>query len=169
MNDAKRPQFIKALPHHNLLLADESDSVTIVVLDTLIAAGIDSDEPVYTVDGDRVRLLMVDPLHTFPIVGEVVDFEAEVTWIARWSASGVYASSSPPARKSHSLAPNVEVGQFTRVEAGESLPAGCVIPAGEYKIISFDEYAPFVERVWHGLVDGQSPIDQVLDAIGRAA
>lgn len=117
MNPTKHPRFIKDLPAANLLLA-ETCPLAEVILETLVFAGIDPDQPVYTRDGDRVRLLCVDHDHQFPIVGEVIDFGAETSWMARWSASGLYAGASLQSIARHSLAENAPLGGIVEPACG---------------------------------------------------
>lgn len=117
MNPTKHPRFIKDLPAANLLLA-ETCPLAETILETLVFAGIDPDQPVYTRDGDRVRLLCVDHDHQFPILGEVIDFDAENSWLARWSASGVYAGGSQQSIARHSLATNAPLGGIVEPACG---------------------------------------------------
>lgn len=110
MNEYKHPKFTKDLAH-GLIAPTEDQPYSEFVFETLLSAGINPSQPIYTVDGDRVRLLAIDCGHTFPLVGEVIDFGAETTWLGRWSASGVYASSKPGAQK-HALKPNDKPGRL---------------------------------------------------------
>lgn len=110
MNPFKHPKFTKDLAH-TFDPPAEDDPAAEVVFETLLAAGINFAEPIYTVDGDRVRLLAIDTGHSFPVVGEVIDFGAETTWLGRWSASGVYANPNPGAQK-HALQPNGTPGRL---------------------------------------------------------
>lgn len=105
MNFAKHPKFIKDLA--SPVYCGEDDATQLIV-ETAVLAGIDANEELTTHDGDPVRIVAVDPGHTFPLVGEVIDLGADTTWFARWSASGVYASSSAAARAKHSLKPNCD-------------------------------------------------------------
>lgn len=134
-NTAKHPRFIKDLPGENLLLCADECPVSETVYETFTYAGFNPEMPIYTNDGDRVRVLMIDPLHQFPIVGEVIDFHSETTWLARWSASGVYASSQPEARAKHSLKPNVAAGAIVA-------SPGCPCDAAEVRIVLM-RAAPF--------------------------
>jgi hypothetical protein len=117
MNPTKHPRFIKELPAANLLLS-ETCPLAEVIVETLVFAGIDPDQPVYTADGDRVRLLCVDHDHQFPIVGEVIDFGAETSWLARWSASGLYAGGSQQSIARHSLSQNAPLGGIVEPACG---------------------------------------------------
>lgn len=123
MNDTKHPRFIKELPPASLLLA-AVNPLAEVIAETLLFAGIDASQPVYTKTADRVRLLAIDHEHQFPIVGEVIDFSGETTWLARWSASGVYAGGSDFAIARHSLHQNVKRGTIREPECG------CVVDFG---------------------------------------
>jgi hypothetical protein len=138
MNQAKHPQYIIDLPAENAFLFAAEDRTSELAVATLLAAGIDPCYPVYTRDGDRVRLIAVDPFHQFPIVGEVVDFGAETTWLARWSASGVYASTSADARKKHSLDPNAPRGTISLYTGGKGPQR--IAPGGEAPAPKLDEF-----------------------------
>lgn len=73
------------------------------VADDLMKAGIDIHRPIKTIDGDAIRLIAYDGDHRYPLVGEVIDTEAKVGWLARWSREGRYFG-SPEATKKHSMA-----------------------------------------------------------------
>lgn len=160
MNFAKHPKFIKDLA--SPVYCGEDDATQLIV-ETAVLAGIDANEELTTHDGDPVRLVAVDPGHTFPLVGEVIDLGADTTWFARWSASGVYASSSAAARAKHSLKPNcdpfedepaspMEVGRIDgmrfvgfdcpSISAPELNAAFMAREAESLKTIQFDASAP---------------------------
>ena len=105
MNVARHPRYVKDAAPSPLLVLD-SDPASCEIEDSVTASGINPDKPLFTFDGDRVRLLAIDPGHVFPLVGEVVDYHAQTSWLARWSPCGIYASSSGYARSKHSLRPN---------------------------------------------------------------
>lgn len=73
------------------------------VAEDLKKAGIDIHAALKTVDGDDIRLIAYDGDHRYPLVGEVIDTEAKVGWLARWSREGRYFG-SPEATKKHSMA-----------------------------------------------------------------
>lgn len=122
MNATKHPRFIKSL--ETLILFNPDCPVTEAIAETFTYAGFDtSDGTMLTRDGDTVRLIAIDCGHQFPIVGEVIDFGANTSWLARWSASGIYAASCPEAIAKHSLVPNVEPGTVVLD------PRGCCDPS----------------------------------------
>lgn len=68
--------------------------------------GYDVNCPLYTLDGDRVVVLGIDDMHPYPIVGEVHDGSANVSWLARWNVAGQYRG-TPEAASKHSFERNV--------------------------------------------------------------
>lgn len=133
MNTIRSARFLRQFPPlPESPLFDPENRDAIAVVKTLLFAGFDPARTIRTVDGDIVRLLAIDTGHMFPIVGEVVDLNSNVTWLARWSAVGRYASSSREAVRKHSLEMNCDPGtiEFDAPEAAAP-PAAEVQPVRE--------------------------------------
>lgn len=68
--------------------------------------GFDLNKPLNTAEGDEIIVLAIDTGHPFPIVGEVLDFNANISWLARWNAAGQYRGTLAATSK-HSMEKNV--------------------------------------------------------------
>lgn len=67
--------------------------------------GFDLDRALNTVDGDEVSIYAIDAEHPYPLVGEVFDYNAGVSWLARWDEQGIYRGTDRATTR-HSLQTN---------------------------------------------------------------